>query len=395
MRVRILLALTLALLTASCGGTPSTTAAGASPSPSEDAYVPQGWSPLLPSPLPGRDRPRAVAVGGEVLFLGGSTERACPPTADCRGPAPEELRRDGAAYDVQAGAWRRLADAPVPPTSGALAVIGDVVHLLTDNRHLGYDVSEDRWVELPLPPGGVGHRPTSLLAAGDVLVAYQGQTDQPDLVFDPNKQAWKALPTDPLAPSFDRQLLWTSGEVLLLAAELVPQPGSDGPSLQRAALLDLGQRTWRRLPDATDTVTAGRSWTWDGQRALSLSFQEVSGGQVNGYGRSYSTAGALNPRSGTWSLPPTPPADSAPFPQAGVTADSVRWKTTGQALLDAQQDAWRTVPEPPKELGASSGQAWVGDVLVAWGGHKPFPENGATSQTGGGQPVGTGALYRP
>jgi hypothetical protein len=64
------------------------------------------------------------------------------------------------------------------------------------------------------------------------------------------------MPGDPLAPSFDRQYVWTGSSLVLLAAELVPNPGSDGPSFQRAAVLDLETRTWERLPDAAETIPA-------------------------------------------------------------------------------------------------------------------------------------------
>lgn len=61
------------------------------------ADVSPGWSTLPPSPLDPRHSPRAVTVGDEVLFLGGSTEPICPPNASCRGGGPETERLDGAA----------------------------------------------------------------------------------------------------------------------------------------------------------------------------------------------------------------------------------------------------------------------------------------------------------
>lgn len=366
--------------------------APAVPGPTASAAGARGWTPLPPSPLGARHGSLAVVVGDEVLVLGGRTDPICPPTANCVGPSPAQQLRDGAAYDVGEARWRRLAEAPVPPAGGAVAVVGDVVHLLVDDRHLGYDLSDDRWSELPAPPGEDGHRPTGLAAAGDVLVAWQVQTDRPDLVFDPSDGTWAPLPGDPLAPSFDRQYVWTGTALVLLAAELTANPGGDGPSLQQAAVLDLDTRSWRELPAATDTVTGSLSWSWDGRRVLAPASGFVDGGEVGGYGRSYSTGGALDPVAGTWSLLPPPPA-ATPGVERGfeVGVDSRRWKASAGALLDTTTDTWTGVPPAPAQVQPYGAQAWVGDVLVAWGGGRPF----GIGDGDRGELVATGAVLRP
>lgn len=358
--------------------------------------VPRGWSTLPPSPLGARHSPLAVTVGDEVLFLGGSTEPICPPNALCRGGGPDTERRDGAAYDVRTGTWRTLAEAPAPPARSSAAVVGETVHLLIgEGRHLTYDVSEDRWAELAAVPGEEGHQLHSLAAAGDVLVGYQVNTDRPDQVYEPTSRTWTPLPRDPLAPSFDRQYVWTGSSLVLLAAELVPNPGSKGPSFQRAAVLDLDARTWERLPDATETITGSFGWSWDGERVVSASRQFADGGEVNGYGRSYSSGGALDPATGEWTtLPPGPERrveQRTAYRFGGVGPSSQRFKASGDALFDTVEQRWLQAPPPPSTVYGYSGQAWVDDVLVVWGGGVPF----ATEGNREGELADTGGLYRP
>lgn len=362
--------------------------AGGDPAPEPPVLGAAGtWTALPPSPLGARHGSLAVTVGDEVLVLGGSTDRVCPPTAGCTGPAPEQQRRDGAAYDTGARTWRLLADAPLPPAGASAAVVGDVVHLLAGQRHAAYDVSQDRWTELPAPlqapPAAV------LVAAGDVLLADVREGAESLQRYDADAREWTELPPDPLRPSLDRQLLWTGSQVLLLGARLVPDPASREPLLQRAAVLDLDTLTWRRLPDATDTV-AGVPWSWDGRRAVAATAYEVDGGAVGGYGRSYGTSGALDPVTGRWTALEGPAEEL--LSRTGtlfVGPDGVRWKTGGRALLDTATGTWHPVPDPPAEVGEDAAMAWVGDELVVWGGGTPFDGSGLTGL------LATGAVYRP
>lgn len=353
--------------------------------------VPRGWSVLPASPLTPRTFPVMAALGSEVLVIGGDDGSVCPPNADCLAGPGDRARRDGAAYDVDTRTWRALADAPLPVWGTRPAIVGGSVHLLVgrDSAHLSYDVADDTWTRLPNPPGEPGHRPTTLAAAGDKLVAYTSVTDRPDLLYDPASRAWSSLPKSPLEPAFDRQYVWTGKALVLLAAADVPQPGSDGPSFQRAAVLDLDTRKWRRLPDATETITGSFNWSWDGRRVVSASRQTADGGAVNGYGRSYSSGGTLDPSTGSWgTLPPGPPDGTRPESNTAY-ASGLRYKADGNALYDTVQDRWVQVLAAPEAVAPYSGQTWVGDVLFVWGGATPF------DTSGGGELVATGGLFKP
>lgn len=109
---------------------------------------------------------------------------------------------------------------------------------------LSYDVAADEWAELPPPPVG------DLVATGDELVVFapsheshgagrHGPADPlpPDVVFDSVAESWVELPADPHRPSYDRMIVATDAGLVLLARDLVADPGAD-PPIVRAAVLD-------------------------------------------------------------------------------------------------------------------------------------------------------------
>ena len=191
----------------------------------------------------------AVGVGQRVLMVGGSDAEPCPPAADCALPEEPPLN-DGAVLDVRTRQWQRISPAPVPMTWADSAVVGNTVYLWspgsprTGEREafLSYNLDSGKWDVLPMPPV-VGDRACChITVASNRIVAYAG-TDEwgevPDYIFDPSVRRWARLPPDPLSPSFDRSIVWSGSDLLLLDHELVPQPGSEGPSLTGAAVLDL------------------------------------------------------------------------------------------------------------------------------------------------------------
>jgi hypothetical protein len=243
-----------------------------------------------------------------------------------------------------ASTWRRIADAPVPlGSSGGVeaawgTVVGGVLYLLVPGfelapgagrdspspppAFLAYSPTDDRWHELALPPGN----PTllALVAAGDKVVGYlrtqevvgadpvpDASSIQPDVVYDPASRTWSELPADPLFPSFGRSMVWTGRELVLLGNEVTPRPGSERPSVVRAAALDLATGEWRRLPDS-EVLGYAPTWFWTGKRIVNPSLGSVDGGRVNNWGRSYSFGGVLDPLTGQWSPLPEPPPRPGP-----------------------------------------------------------------------------------
>ena len=88
-------------------------------------------------------------------------------------------------------------------------------------------------------------------------------------------------------------MAWSGQELLLFDHELVPNPGSEKPSITRAAALDLESGSWRRLPDSE--ILASGPWVIDDGRLINPMLGSADGGDSNGWGRSYPYGGILDP----------------------------------------------------------------------------------------------------
>lgn len=328
------------------------------------------WSAVAASPLSARRAPVTAWVADRFVVVGGWSGPACPPNADCVYD-PATLEQDGAAYDPATDTWEAIAPAPVDVPGARVAVVGDVLYLLTDGlgsevpaAMLAYDAAADRWEALPAPPGEW----SDLVAAGDVLLAVPGTDEygpQPDAAFDPANRTWHALPDDPLGPSYDRRALWLGDRLLLTAKDLVRSPGSEGPSLVRLAELDGAFAEWSA---PTETEIIGWGPVWAGGRVVFPETGSADGGEVNTWGRSYAAGGVYDPADGTWS-------------ELGVTAEVVPWAATGlerlvvggrvvvaDGLLDPVTGSWSALPPLPREDVLERGAAANDETIFVWGG---------------------------
>lgn len=338
---------------------------------------PGAWHALPEGPLSPRHGAQAFLVQGRVVVLGGRETPPCPPAADCVLPEDPPLK-DGAAFVPETGTWSTIAPSPVPLSSMSGAVLRDTLYLwipALDQRpsgrpvFLAYHADEDRWEELPAPPGAGRASSLQLVATDDAVVAHPTTQEidvSPDLLFDPSTGEWTELPPDPLVPSFDRAMVWTDGELLLLGIEVVPNPGSEGPALYRAAALDVGNGTWRRLPDSGVTGY-DPVWFWAAGKVVNPTLGTSDGGEVNGWGRPYPHGGMLDPATGEWSdLPPMPEPGSYRGPSVGGGGHVV---SSGGAVLDLAAETWSPLPAPPDAADEGAAAVWAGDGLLVWGGH--------------------------
>ena len=255
------------------------------------------------------------------------------------------------------------------------AVLHDTVYVwgsrdgdgITDMSLLAFDVNDDRWNEFPLPSGS--GLPTSLMlaAAGDVIVAYAGSQERgvtPDFLFDPSTGTWSELPPDPLIPSFDRSMVWTGSELVLIA------PKHEAPQVatyeNRVATFDIASSTWRRLPDS---ITEGNpTWFWSAGRVVNPEIGHVGdNGSIEGTGPPY--GGIFDPSTGEWSELPPPPKRLVPY--GGPNAGGDRYVVTEQgAILDVASETWEALPAPPVAADEQAVAVWAGDRLIVWGGYR-------------------------
>jgi hypothetical protein len=366
-----LLALTSALLlvTSACAERPDAISSS-SPQESEPSSavatpgVDRGeWTRLPESPLSPREGAVAAHVGSEVVFVGGYAGQPCPPNADCMRPGDDE--RDGAAYDVEAGTWRRIADAPRPVPSWAPRVaIGKQVYVLTEAALLVWDSAEDVWDGVDLPRGV---RWTGLVADGARLILASGSDEngiRPDHVYDTATGQWSTLPEDPLKPSFDRFVTPTPEGLVLTAKEILPNGGPADPALVQAALLPEGAKRWRPLPQSDQL--GGWTWTWTGRRLVDATLGGADGGETNNFGRVIPYGGRFDPSTEVWSRLPDAPQEGT----GGwlVEAFGGPLVATGGWLYDDTAETWTRLPRPrgaPAEPGSA---VWADDALLVHGG---------------------------
>lgn len=343
----------------------------------EPAPLKAGWEPLPQSPLSPRTDARAFWTGSIVLVVGGTDDVRCPPMADCVERA--QPLTDGAAYDPESRTWTLIPQAPLPLGHVTGGVVAGTLYLWVPafvpgepSAFISYTPGEKTWTEHEAP-----FEPDSLVAlvpAGEALVAHQTSHEQgvlPDLSYDPKTDRWTELPPDPLAPAFDRQMVWTGDAVVLLAHELVAQPNSAEPSLTLAARLDLQAGTWERLPDSQ---SLGGFWAWSGDRIVNAAIGGADGGEVNNWGRMFPFGGVLDPATGTWSeLAGTPELDGE---LAGIYASGSGWVVTGGGwAFHPRSETWVELDRPAAGMAeAGHAAAWAGNHLLVFGGSRIMNE---------------------
>jgi len=371
----------LALGLGACGSSGSDGEPGPVAVEAGSGAAPGGWERLPDPPLAPRARVVSVWTGREAIFVGGD-RFLCPPGDSCVAP-DEPPFADGAAFDPGTRSWRPIAPSPVAFSDASTAVVGDDVYFLAMGvpgvpgntpAFLRYAVGDDAWHELPFPGDDPGWY--HLVGAGEVLVAHTGtdeQGERPDLVFDPRgDEGWTELPADPLSPAFDRRMVWSGEHLHLFDHALVANPGSERPSLTRAARLDLVTGAWERLPDSAMLGTS--PWFVEDGVLVNPDLGSADGGEVNGWGRSHPYGGSFDTGSASWS-----PLPAAPDTPEGVDAHSagVIGSTGGLAvdthgwLLDLRTDTWielPEVPDPPEHTRRNVVAA--GTDLVAFGGER-------------------------
>ncbi|HET7431912.1 MAG TPA: hypothetical protein VFJ89_10440 [Nocardioides sp.] len=143
------------------------------------------WQEIAPPPLPARADALGVRVGPRVLVLGGVR--------------PDGARaRDGAAYDLRTGLWRRL-HAPAAFTSRDDAVAAGGVVVIRHRRAAGpatwwtYDASSAGWTRMRHLPAHL----TTPSAFGSEVYALSGRHV---IVYSVQLGRWTALPADRLRP---------------------------------------------------------------------------------------------------------------------------------------------------------------------------------------------------
>lgn len=364
-RRRAHLAVLVAALTAvvGCTGEPGSTTPGTESLPAVDRVEPVSsdvWRPLAQSPLRPRHGALGAWTGEEMLVVGGTTARPCPPGADCYERRDKD-RSDGAAYDPATDSWRLLPDAPRRFAAGELGPIaawsGREMVVVTDRTTLGYDPERNEWRVIGPAPHDEFHQAIRT-DAGIVYGTYDKLSRQrrgPDWLLDPESGDWSRLPGDPFGESYDRSFAWDGERLWLLSMSVDNHIGAWRGAPSRVAVLD-GDR-WR-VVGTTPRFTYGQRWWWFQDRLV-----------VPGPTARSRRAAFLDPGTAEWSsIPRASGGQGCALPPVGPGESWLAGE--GSALVSVDPLAVLAVPRCPG-IAVPDVVVWGGDELLVWGGTGP------------------------
>lgn len=297
------------------------------PGPSPPSEREAGWRMLPASPIPSRAGHSAVWTGTEAIYWGGYTP--------VEGNFP--YHNDGAAFDPESNAWRKISSSPLPPrfehaavwTGSEMIVWGGFVPEEGGGSVAAYDPETDKWRLLADPP--IGHNGMELaIWTGQELVAWgsapvQGPQRTRLAALDPDSNTWRRLPDGPAMTP--RRAAFT-GDSLIFWSALPPR--SENDEIIRNALFVFGFRneSWNQASPAPLEGRDAASFIWTGAEAI------VWGGAAEP-GINY--------------------ADGASYDPAG--------------------DRWSDLPPAPIEARFDHAAVWTGEVMVVWGGFRDVDES--------------------
>jgi hypothetical protein len=218
-------------------------------------------------------------------------------------------------------------------------------------------------------PGPLRHRDfAAQVWTGSELVVWGGDPDgDAGAAYDPKADRWRVIAPAPIPARCEPAAVWTGRAILVWgrACKLTPGPSPDRSHHATAgAAYDPASDRWRLLPDSPITAGSTPMSVWTGR-------EWVIADPVG-------PVAAFDPAGDRWrTLAPVPrPYTSiaahwtgrevvvlgSDTPEKGPsTVGATRhWA----AALDPALNRWRSLPEPPLELGATA--VWDGQRLIAW-----------------------------
>ena len=176
------------------------------------ALIADHWSQLPAAPIAPRTAGVVAWTGTQLIVWGGASD----------GRSDATLYADGASYDPATKQWTTL---PVAPVSA--------------RTQMGWVWTGSSLVVF----GGYG----SVASDGSVAPLADGA------IFTPSTNSWRKLPSAPLSPRFNPELVWTGHEVLVIGGDPADE-SVDGPGYAAGeAAYDPSTNRWRTLPAMPST----------------------------------------------------------------------------------------------------------------------------------------------
>jgi hypothetical protein len=289
------------------------------------------WRILADAPLAPRTGHIAVWTGREMIVWGGSAQ------GEAGGPAEFFDARDGAAYDPDVDSWRLISEAPIEGGLGYSAV----------------------WTG------------SEMILWGDASGGRRGDEGK-GAAYNPEEDAWRIIAPSPLTARSGHLAVWTGQEMVLWGGRLTAFETEryDG----EGAAYDPASDMWRKLPRGPLPAGYDAMGVWTGREVIVLA--TPMGEEPQGRPRQ-AQAAAYDPSTDSWrklAQPPmaayvSPPAvflegrmfllsDGGPVDGGEVNGYSRPYETGG--VYDVSADEWRAhgdVPPLRDEEGLGS-QVW-------------------------------------
>jgi N-acetylneuraminic acid mutarotase len=165
------------------------------------------WKVMAKAPITRRNWSASVLLGNKLVIWGG-----------CPGPVEAHTsgsQNDGAIYDIDEDAWRKMADAPLSPRFFSRGFVwGNKVVIwggLKDQFFYDgavYDLEKNAWEKISEPPlkgerpkelysyGIFGYNPTPSDLAGDKLIVWSMHCNA---IYDLAKKKWEEMAAGPIS----------------------------------------------------------------------------------------------------------------------------------------------------------------------------------------------------
>jgi hypothetical protein len=277
---------------------------------------PNSWRVIAESPIEPGYGHLAVWTGEEMIVWGGSRL-----DEDTLRSSPV---RDGAAYDPRTDSWRKIPAAPVPGGSGYSVVwTGEEMVVWGDPRR--------------------GRR-----SEGNVGAA-----------FDPATNTWRRIASGPLTGRAGHLAMWTGDEMIAWGGFLTSytQERYDG----EGAVYDPRTDSWQLLPRAPLPAGYDAMGAWTGDEVIVLA--TPMGNDPDDYPK-FAQAAAYDPAADSWRELPRPPHVAYVSPPAafldgklmllslGGQVDGGEVNNYGRSydtggVFDVSSNEWRPHSEPP------------------------------------------------
>ncbi|MGI9017009.1 MAG: Kelch repeat-containing protein [Euzebya sp.] len=326
-----------------------------SPQPTSEV-LPGQWTKLPAAPTPGRTRHTATWTGSEMLIYGGQPDP---------GPAT------GVRFDLVTGGWQLMASSPMGSRSGHTAVWTGQELIVFEGAPIGqsaaasaqeidgaaYDPASDTWrviADAPVNPRS-GH---VAVWTGSEMLVFGGsrvfEHHAPAALYNPDTDSWRLSGASPLDRAFGRvAAVWTGEEVLIWS----------GTGEEDVAAYDPAADTWRSLPGSPIGMRSV-SAVWTGSEMLLLGLPQGNRSQIGG--------AALNLAEARWTvLPPSPQAFAATFATLWTGTEAVVVGGPAEdlgAAWNPDLGRWRELPVGPQSALSGHAAVWTGSQVLLWGG---------------------------